>query len=477
MLTIDASNQEAMQALASSLKSLRSVGTVVTRIVDSVDTLVGGEASATLEIVNATMANENLLILTIDMRFPLVDYFYLYMHLGSSTPPCPPFDPANRCCHGDMTNTAEFVTAGNEYVDCTSGNPFPALDRFVSMWDGAYLSEDKQSIRLSINLPTTVPSTIESGARVYRLGIGMVTFGTLAQNTEARVELVLNTSYVSTSFGAFQYSNVEYSRLQMEGCAGQVFAHLVVKAPGVESVQNIRYQTWDAGDWLTPNCSSPRLCNVSIDSGFVDVYVYMPKFNFTTTLYVLLQRGNVLTRVVAKTDNTIVQHCNAPMVIDATDHNAFTIQVTQGNKLVYSGPIQLVQLADVAALNIRIVSQSALYKYKFDNISVIYSLVDSAQILALMPNGQITPALETLCDSGNVCLIEDLMRNGVCQTGEKCEIQGESLFLMPLYPWGSATLKAGTYTAMVAEIREVFVQGSNNNTTLMRRLMQWFVQP
>ena len=73
--------------------------------------------------------------------------------------------------------------------------------------------------------------------------------------------------------------------------------------------------------------------------------------------------------------------------------------------------------------------------------------------MAVLP--QITPQLEQLCETGAVCLIEELLLNGVCQTVEKCEAQPAGLFLMPLYPWGRATLKADTYTVMVAQIREV----------------------
>ena len=90
-----------------------------------------------------------------------------------------------------------------------------------------------------------------------------------------------------------------------------------------------------------------------------------------------------------------------------------------------------------------------------------------------MPNGEVTPELEALCDSGNVCLIEELLRGGVCQTGEKCEVQGSSLFLMPLYPWGGATLRNGTYTVMVAEIRETLLQGNATQPGLVRRLLNW----
>jgi len=480
LLTVDASNTEAMQALASALRSIRSIGTVVTRVVDSTDTLVGGDASATLEIVNVTVDKaSSSLNLTVDFRFPLSDYFFLYMHLGSTASQCPPFDPTNRCCRGDMSNS-EFITAAG-YVDCTSNDPYAALDRFVSMWGGVFLSE--QTIQFTVYLPN-VPSTIESAARVYRLGIGMVVFGKLAQNTEARVELLLNSSSVATSFGAFQYSCVEYTRLQLEACGGSTFAHLIVKASGVQSIQNLRFQTWDAGDWIAPNCSNGTVmlgttrllgCNVSIEADFIDIYVSMKGIavNKTTALYVLLQRGSVLTRVVAKTDNTVIDRCSVPISINATGHDAFTIQVTQGNRLMYSGPVQLVQLTEVAALTLTIVSKSVLYAYAFDNISVVYSLVDSGQILARMPNGEVTPELEALCDSGNVCLIEELLRGGVCQTGEKCEVQGSSLFLMPLYPWGGATLRNGTYTVMVAEIRETLLQGNATQPGLVRRLLNW----
>ncbi|MBV5332492.1 hypothetical protein JZU54_02765 [bacterium] len=218
-------------------------------------------------------------------------------------------------------------------------------------------------------------------------------------------------------------------------------------------------------------------CNVSIDADFIDIYIAMNGvvLNKTTALYVLLQRASVLTRVVAKTDDLVLNHCNAPTVINVTAHNAFTVQVLQGTQVKYTGPLQMVQLTDVAALTISIVSQSALCTYSLDNVSVVYSLVDSSRILALMPNGQMTPELEKLCDAGNVCLIEDLLINGVCQTGEKCEVQGNGIFLMPLYPWGAATLKNGTYTVMVAQIRETLKPppAAKNQTTLMRRLMQW----
>ena len=289
---------------------------------------------------------------------------------------------------------------------------------------------------------------------------------------------------MATSFGAFQYSFVEYTRLQLEACGGSTFAHLIVKASGVQSVQNIRFQTWDAGGWIAPNCSNGTVmlgttrllgCNVSIEAEFVDVYVSMQgvAVNKTTALYVLLQRGSVLTRVVAKTDRSVIDRCSVPVSINATAHDAFTIQVTQGNRLMYSGPVQMVQLTEVAALTMTIVSKSALYSYAFDNVSVIYSLVDSRQILARMPSGEVTPELEALCDAGNVCLIEELLRGGVCQTGDKCEVQGHSLFLMPLYPWGGATLKNGTYTVMVAEIRETLLQGNVTRAGLVRRLLNW----
>lgn len=476
LLTIDASNYEAMLALAQSLENLRSAGTVVTRVVDSMDTLVGGDASATLEIVNVTVDTQRgILGLTVDCRFPLVDYFYLYMHLGtSSVPVCPPFDLANRCCRGDMGGP-EYATADN--VDCTSNDPYLALDRFVSQWNGAYLSADQQLIQFNVNL-ARVPLVIDTAARVFRIGVGMVVFGKLAQNTEARVELILNTSSITTSFGTFQYSNVEYSRLQLERTCTATYAHLVVKADGTESVQSVRFQSWDGGDWHAPNCSNAT-CNVTIDAHFVDVYVSLPSgpINATTTIYALLQRGSVLTRVVAKTDNRVINHCTQPLVIDPSSdgYEAFSIEIMQGNKLKYRGPLRLLNLTDVAALTVRLIPNLDMYTYEFVNISVVYSLVDAQQILALMPDGIVTPALEQFCNDGNVCLIEDLMLNGECQVNEKCEFQnnGTALFLMPLFPWGSATLKQGTYTALTAQIREHYLGSTAAKPSVMRRLLEW----
>jgi hypothetical protein len=487
LLTVDASNAEAMEALAASLQSLRSVGTVVTRVVDAMDVLVGGDASATLELTNVTVDTiRGVLNLTIDCRYPQVDYFFLYLHLGATPPACPPFDAENLCCHGRMSPFAEFGTADD--VDCTSNDPFTPLDTFVRMWGGKYpYADDRQTIQLSVP-QSIIPSTVENGARVYRMGVGMVVFGRLAQNTEARVELVLNSTVTATSFGAFQYSGVEYTRLQLERCgASEVYAHLIIKASGIEAIQNLRYQTWDGGEWRIPACANNTLvymggipltgCNVSIEPDFVEIYMSMQGIpvNTTITLYVLLQRASVLTRVVAKTDNTILNHCNAPVVIESTSHDAFTINVMQGTQTKYSGPLQNVQLTDVAALTLSIVSNSPLYTYAFDNISVVYSLVDASQITPLMPNGQITPQLERLCDAGAVCLIEELLLRGVCQTAEKCEVQPAGLFLMPLYPWGRATLKAGTYTVMVAQIRETLRENEQpaQTKTFVRRLLGW----
>jgi hypothetical protein len=170
----------------------------------------------------------------------------------------------------------------------------------------------------------------------------MVVFGRLAQNTEARVELVLNSTVTATSFGAFQDSGVEYTRLQLEWCgASEVYAHLIIKASGIEAIQNLRYQTWDGGEWRIPACSNTWVymggipltgCNVSIEPDFVEFYVSMQGIpvNTTITLYVLLQRASVLTRVVAKTNNPILNHLNSPLVIESTSHDAFTIIVMQG---------------------------------------------------------------------------------------------------------------------------------------------------
>ena len=488
LITIDASNAEAMQALADSLAPLRSVGTVVTRVVDSVDTLIGGDASATLEIVNVSVSSgSSVLTLTVDCRLPLVDFFFFYMHFGSTDPPCPPFNTG--CCRGEMGSG--FATTS---VDCTANNPLQQMDAFVGAWKGRYLSQNSRELfNISIEMNRSdIVSTVENGARIVRLGLGMVVFGKLAQNTESRVELQLNSSSVATSFGQFRYSFVEYTRLQLEGCEGVIFAHLIVKASNVTGVQSMRFQGWDGGEWITPDCSSGAVmlqgikllsgCNVSITADFVDIYLSMKgiPINKTTSIYALLQRGTVLTRVVAKTDNTVLQHCNAPMIINTTQHNAFDIEVTQGSKVKYTGPPQLVELTDVAALNLKIVSKSSMYTYAFDNVSVVYSLVESSQVLSRMPNGKVTPELEALCDAGNVCLIETLLQNGVCQTMEKCELQGSNgLFVMPLYPWGRSTLKTGTYTVMVSDIKETAVPEqpihnvSNGSGGVMRRLLGW----
>jgi hypothetical protein len=463
LLTIDATNYEAMQTLAASLRSLTGAGTVVTSVVvDAMDILVGGEPSATMEIVNASVTG-TVLTLTVDYRLPAVDYFFWFMHFGSAEAPCPPFDMMNRCCRGDMG--PEFHTVS---VDCSSGDPMKHMEAFLAKWNGKDSSHGS-FFTVSIDLDK-VPFAVLNGANVYRLGLGMVVFGRLAQNTESRVEIQLNNTVTTTSVGAFQFSGIEYSRLQLETCGGEngvITMHLVVKAKGITAVQSVKYS--DNTKW-----TDAPVFNTTFDGDFIDIRV--PAGPNATVLYVLLSRSDVvLTRVVARSDS-VIERCSAPVVISPSQHERqFVVDVLQGSRTKYSGQAGFVQLTDVAALTLKVRSNSTIYRYAIDNISVVYSLVDSALILERMPEGKVTPQLEALCDEGNVCLIETLMELGVCVTGNKCEDQGvNGVFVMPLYPWGRETLKNGTYTVMLTDIKEeVIVGGDQPPSSQMRRLMSW----
>jgi hypothetical protein len=355
------------------------------------------------------------------------------------------------------------------------------MEQFVAAWDGVFLQNSQEQFTVAVDLEKQkVPSVSSNGATIYRLGIGMVVFGRLAQNTESRVEIQLNNSITSTSVGAFQFSGVEFSRLHLEKCGsgGLVSMHLVIKAANITSVQSLRWSKDEGGGWKQPPTQG---CNVTIDSDFVDIQVPTDLHQLSgATLYALLSRGGqVLTRVVARADgDSVTELCPEAVVIPPGRHQReYTIDVLQGNRVKYSGQEDFVQLTDVAALTLRVRSNSSVYRYSIDNISVVYSLVNASIILGLMPQGKVTPALEELCDSGNVCLIETLLESGVCATHEKCEVQGENgVFVMPLYPWGTETLKKnGTYTAMLTEIKETLVsQTTNSNTTSsLRRLMGW----
>jgi hypothetical protein len=484
ILTIDATNYEAMQTLAASLSPLMvGGGTVVTTVADAMDTLVGGEPSASMEIVNASVSG-TVLTLTVEYRLPAVDFFFWFMHFGSAPTPCPPFDVMDGCCRGNMG--PEFLTVG---VDCSSHDPIVQMEQFVTAWDGKQTSQEKFTISVDLE-KRKVPSVSSNGATIYRLGIGMVVFGRLAQNTESRVEIQLNHSVTSTSVGSFQYSGIEFSRLTLETCGGEaVFMHLVIKAANIEAVQSIRFQVNDTGNWVQPDCVQRRWvqgtalgCNVSIDSEFVSVHVPLPtgfkSGAAAATLYVLLAKGPVLTRVVARADGAVTEHCKSPVVISPGTHQKqYTVEVLQGNRVKYAGQADFVQLTDVAALTLRMVSNSSVYRYSIDNISVVYSLVNSSIILGLMPEGKVTPELERLCDSGNVCLIETLMESGQCSTHEKCEVQGANgVFVMPLYPWGMDSLrKEGTYTAMLVDIKETLAvhEEEAKKSTGLRRLLGW----
>lgn len=499
LLTIDATNYEQMRALAAALTpplTMVNAGTVVTSVIDSYDQLIGGSPSATMEIVNASIIIDGtVLTLTVEFRLPDVDFFFWFMHFGSLPTPCPPFDAMDGCCRGDMGN--EFLTTG---VDC-SGNAQKQFEQFVARWDGI-LSIEKQQFTVSIdleknNVPSSSSSTSRS-AKVYSLGIGMVVFGKLAQNSESRIEIQLNNTMTATSVGAFQYSGIEFSRLQLETCGmKRVFMHLIVKASNISSVQSIRFQLQSSNIWETPNCSQTKWigntsmgCNVSIDSEFVNVFAPFDGSDNNNiikngiTLYVLLSRADVLTRVVARADGGIIDHCNQPVVVPNSKQNRkqFVIDVLQGNRVKYSGQAEFVQLTDVAALTLRVrrsENSSLAYAYSIDNVSVVYSLVNSSLILSLMPDGKVTKQLEDMCENGNVCLLETLFENGFCQTFSKCENQNETgLFLMPLYPWGRETLTKGTYTAMLVDIKEELIiteelKTDRSSSSTLRRLLNW----
>ena len=477
LLTIDSTNYEAMSAVSAALAEDTNIGTVVTSVVDSLDTLVGAEPIATMEIFNLTVIGTRAVVV-IEFRLPLVDFFFFYLHLGASTPPCPPFDIMGACCRGAMGS--EFRTVG---VDCTS-DPIFQMQQFVSSWGGEFIDDRHFSVMVDL---LTVPS-IPSGAngRLHRFGVGMVVFGKLAQNTEARVEVQLNTSASIVSTGFFQFSFVDFARLQLEqfGDGGPVFAHLIIKASNVSAVQNLLMGTSEDGPLLPlSNCSvvvnvscpyhmSWRMvsaCNITVDSDFIDITIFLPNPTPTTLIYALLSRDTSLARVLVKTDSTAMQRCSKPTVqVEPSSQDGFVVQVLQQGNVMYSGPTQLVNLTEVALLTLRIRTNSSIWHYSFDNISVVYSLVDASQILDLMVRGKVTPALEALCEDGLVCIIEQLLLNGICQTDIKCEWQGGDLVVLPSYPWGISSLRKGAYTVMLTDIKEevhvapgVVVQGED----------------
>ncbi len=70
-------------------------------------------------------------------------------------------------------------------VDCTANKQ--QMDAFVGAWRGRYLSPDSRglfSVSIEMNRPD-IPSSVENGARIIRLGLGMVVFGKLSQNIES----------------------------------------------------------------------------------------------------------------------------------------------------------------------------------------------------------------------------------------------------------------------------------------------------
>jgi hypothetical protein len=463
LLTIDSTNYEAMQAIGTVLQGVANIGTVVTGVVDSLDTLVGSEPIATMEISNLTVIGTRAIVV-VEYRIPLVDFFFFYLHLGTTPPPCPPFDIMGSCCRGMMG--IEFRTVG---VDCTA-DPLAQMDLFIELWGGVRIDDYHFSITVDLLTVPSVPSGVNG--RLHKFGIGMVVFGALAQNTEARVEVQLNTSASIVSTGFFQFSFVDFARLQLETFEDNstVFAHLLIKASNVSAVQNLLIGTSEDGPLLPlSNCSrqvnvscfahaSWRMvsaCNVTIDPEFIDVTILLPAVAQQTLVYALLSRGTSLARVLVKTDATVMQRCPKPVVqVEPSSQDGFTVQVLQQGKELYSGPTQLVNLTEVALLTLRINTNSSVWHYSFDNISVVYSLVEAEQILDLMVRGKVTPALEALCDDGSTCIIEQLLLKGVCQTDSKCEWQGNDLVVMPLYPWGVASLRNGACTILMTDIKE-----------------------
>jgi hypothetical protein len=465
LITIDSTNYEAMQALSATLAGVANVGNVVTSVIDSVDTLIGGEPSATMEIVDLSFAGPTKVLVTVEYRLPEFDFFYFFMHFGTSAPPCPPFDIMDSCCRGIMGS--EFMTVG---VDCSS-DPVRQMNAFVANWGGSFPAANKFTVSVDLSL-TPVGA---DGTR--RFGIGMVVFGRLAQNTESRVEIQVKPSVTVASSGFFQFSFIENVHLQLEAYDTLLFARMIIKAAGVASVDSLRYASSENGNFALPNCTGRYSacgqvtvgCSVTVDAGFVEVVMPLPALTETTLVYALLSKNYALTRVLARTDGTVLQHCRPVISVNAQLKDSFSLEVLQRGQTIYTGPVQFVNLTDVALLTLRLHSFVNSTVYRFDNVSVVYSLVNVDRIARLMPKNRVTPELEALCDNGNVCIIETLLLNGVCQSSTKCEWQGDDLVVMPLYPWKGVTLQNGAYTVMICEItNEALV------TPAPRRMMGWF---
>jgi hypothetical protein len=324
--------------------------------------------------------------------------------------------------------------------------------------------------------------------QVYRFGVGMVVFGRLAQNTESRIEVLAKPSLTVASSGFFQYSFVESAHLQLEAYGPLVFARMIVKASGVSSVDSLRYAISDGGEFLLPRCASRQYsqcgqtavgCDVVVDSDFVEVVVPL---NITATppatvlVYALLARGSSLARVLAKTDGTVLQHCRAPIDVNSHTKDSFYLEILQRGRTLYTGPAQLVVnlTDDVALLTLRLHPLVGDATFRFDNVSVVYSLAPAEQITALMsPDGRITPRLQALCEGGSVCIIETLLRQGVCQSAAKCEWQGTDLVVMPLYPWKGAALAGGAFTVMACDVTETFVVAAGVGRRLLGGVGSW----
>lgn len=465
LLTIDSTNYEAMQALSATLAGVANVGNVVTSVIDSVDTLIGGEPSATMEIADLAFSGQTRVLVTVEYRLPATDFFYFYMHFGTSTPPCPPFDIIDSCCRGVMGS--EFVTVG---VDC-SADPMRQMKTFVANWGGWFPGVNQFTVPVDLSrTPVDVDGT-------HRFGIGMVVFGRLAQNTESRVEIQVKPSVTVASSGFFQFSFVENVHLQLEAYDTLLFARMIIKAAGVASVGSLRYASSENGNFTLPNCTERYSacgqvtvgCTVTVDAEFVELVVPLPTLTQTTLVYALLSKNYAFTRVLARTDGTVLQHCRPVISVNAQLKDSFSLEVLQRGQTIYEGPVQFVNLTDVALLTLRLHSFVNNTVYRFDNVSVVYSLVNVDRIARLMPKNRVTPELEALCDNGKVCIIETLLLNGVCQTSTKCEWQGGDLVVMPLYPWKGVTLQNGAYTVMICEITNEALAAP-----APRRMMGWF---
>lgn len=490
LFTIDSTNYEAMKILTEQFKGL-GIWSATSRVIDSLDIQLNGNDIVSMQIkdVNITQGGAVLSVSLLYTAPPSVFYyFYLHMNSDRSNAPCPPY--TDNCCVGNLGS--DFVTVD---VNCNKSVD-TQLQKWLSAYNGSIVGNGILNIKIPIaSLPSRIVTLDTSGnnATEYAFGIGMISLGTLPQNTESRILVQISKNTNTSVVGSFQYSFIENVNVQLESYGGdQFFVRMIVQASNVEAVHGVKYQWGSNASDLTlfvlpqcyPSVPSVRVCdgrylacNVTITPVYVEIIfpVTAPPENMqdaekVVTVYALLSRSSSISRVVSRTDASYVSNCRQPVNVLLTTPLPYDVEVVQGGRTLYRGnPKPLLLNESIVLVTFRLHVIDVSKQFFFSELYILHSRDDPMTLI--IPDGDNSfDALSSRCVNDR-CIVESILYMGVSQNRVRCEVRANGeILLNPSFRWPSGDSGSVVNVVLFLVVQEK-VKPSGSNSRLLRWIM------